>query len=167
MIMRITTRLGKKIGVVPAQILPAAPNPFTDWTAHLFTASRAQYIILTNTTSLYSMVMYGAGITDDCTFLKRATSYMGEFIRDDGHEFIFERLVAPSTATVTFSRALDRSVTGSMNDLVFQAKLMLTEREVSPWEVSFELNKTPMSYLKYSNPRETFSSMNASRLNSG
>ena len=65
------------------------------------------------------MVMFGRGIIHDGQFLDRITSYMGEFIRDNGYGFIYERLIVPSMGNVTFSKALNRSVTGSMNDLVF------------------------------------------------
>ena len=120
MIVRVSAKLGKKIRVSPTESLPADPNPFADWSAHLFTADRVQYILMTNTLSLYSMVMYGKGVTDDNQFLSRMTSYMGEFIRDDGHAFIYERLIAPSSARVAFSKPLNRSVTGSMNELVWK-----------------------------------------------
>ncbi|MBI2360535.1 MAG: hypothetical protein HYV04_16805 [Deltaproteobacteria bacterium] len=159
MIFRITSKLGKKIRLAPSKVLPPDENPYADWSAHLFTAGRAQYILITNTASLYSMVMYGRGITDDFIFLDRVTDYMGEFIRDDGHRFLFERLVAPSMARVSFSKALNRAVTGSMNDLVFQAKTYLSDGTASPFDVSFKLNETPLSYLKHSNPREAFKAL--------
>jgi hypothetical protein len=120
MIIRVSAKLGKKIHLAPARCLPADANPLVDWSAYLFTAERVQYIMLTNTACLYSMVMYGKGITGDCQFLDRITSYMGEFMRDDGHELIFRRLIAPSAARVSYSKALNRAVTGSINDLVFQ-----------------------------------------------
>jgi len=161
MIVRVSAKMGKKIHVKkihvsPAKSLPADPNPFADWSTHLFTADRVQYILITNTPSLYSMVMYGRGITDDSQFLSRITNTMGEFISDDGHRFLFERLIAPSTARVAFSKPLNRAVTGSMNDLVFQAKVLLIEREMSPYDTSFRLNEVPLSSLKYANPREAF-----------
>ena len=159
MIVRLTAKLGKKIGVSPSRSLPPDANPFADWSAHLFTAERVQYIIITNTASLYSMVMYGKGITDDCTFLQRVTSYMGEFLRDDGHAFIFEKLIAPETARVSFSKTLNRAVTGSMNDLVFHGKILLIEGELCPYDVSFRLNEMPMSYLKYVCPRMAFAAL--------
>jgi hypothetical protein len=43
-----------------------------------------------------------------------------------------------------------------MNDLIFQAKLCLSEGQKSPVDVSFMLNETPMSYLNYSNPKVEF-----------
>ncbi len=156
MIVRVSAKMGKKIHVSPAKSLPADPNPFADWSAHLFTADRVQYILLTNTPSLYSMVMYGRGITDDNQFLCQITNYMGEFMCDDGHTFLFQRLIAPSTARVAFSKSLSRSVTGSMNDFVLQAKMLLIEQGMSPWDASLQLNEMPMSSLSYANPREAF-----------
>ena len=75
---------------------------------------------------------------------------------DDGFEFICRRLVAPATGTVQFSKALNRSVTASMNDLVYHAKMWLTEGDLSPFDTSFRLNKIPMSRFGYRNPREVF-----------
>jgi hypothetical protein len=159
MIVRLSAKLGKKIHLTPPKSLPADENAFADWSTHLFTADRTQYILITNTASLYSMVMFGKGITDDCRFLDRMTSYMGEFIRDDGFAFIYERLIIPSMERVSFSKALNRSVTGSMNDLVFMAKTRLVEREVSPYDVSFWLNEVPMSYIQMRSPKDAFQSL--------
>lgn len=159
MIIRVSAKLSKKIHLTPEKSLPADENPFADWSAHLFTADRTQYILITNTASLYSMVMFGRGIANDWQFLDRITSYMSEFIRDNGYEFIYERLIAPSMGNVAFSKALNRSVTGSMNDLVFMAKTRLVEQEVSPYDVSFWLNEVPMSYLKMGRPKDAFEAL--------
>jgi len=70
MIFRLTQKMTKKVGLPPLQAVPLDKNPFIDWTAHLFTAERVQYIIVTNTASLYSLVMYGRGITDDNRFFQ-------------------------------------------------------------------------------------------------
>ena len=156
MIVRISAKLGKKIGLSPDRVLPADPSPFADWSAHLFTAERTQYILISNTASLYSMVMFGRGITDDCRFLDRMTSYMREFLRADRHGFIFERLIMPRLDRVNFSKALNRSVIGSMNDLVLQAQLHLIEGAMPPVDVSFRLNEVPMSYLEHFTPRASF-----------
>jgi len=160
-IFRLSQKLAKKIKVSPRTCVPADDNPFADWSGHLFTADRTQYIILTNTSSLYSMVMYGKGITDDSRLIDRALSCIGEFMVDDGQEFIFRRLVAPATTTMSFSKALNRSVPGSMNDLVYHAKVWLTEGDLSPFDASSKLNEMPMSSLSYHNPREAFKALNA------
>ena len=125
-----------------------------DWSAHLFTAQRIQYIILTNTVSLYSMVMYGRGITNDKKFIQGVLSYMREFMTIDGNKFLFEKYIEPQGNEMFFSKIVDRQVMGSMNDLVFQAKVHLNMGKLSPSDVSFRLNESPMSYLNYSRSKD-------------
>src|SRR5205085_2556484 len=121
-----------------------------------FIADRTQYLILTNTSSLYSVVTFGKGISSDGHFIDRALECLREFLESDGQAFVYRRLIAPASATVCFSLALNRSVTGSMNDLVYHAKVWLTEGELSPFDVSFKLNDIPFSSLNYAKPREAF-----------
>jgi hypothetical protein len=156
MIFRLSQKLAKKLKIPLPKPAPADPNPFADWSGHLFTADRAQYLILTNTPSLYSTVIYGRGIPNDSQFLDRALSAIREFMVDDGQELIFRRFIAPAAATVRFASALNRSVTGSMNDLVNHARFWLVERELSPFDISFKLNDIPFSSLEYRHPREEF-----------
>lgn len=51
MTIRLSAKLGKKIHHSPTETLSADENPFADWSAHLFTAERAQCILVTNTAS--------------------------------------------------------------------------------------------------------------------
>lgn len=159
MIFRLSQKLAKKLKIPVPRPAPADPNPFADWSGHLFTADRTQYLILTNTPSLYSTVIYGRGISNDGQFLDRALVAISEFMVADGHEFTFRRFVAPTAATVRFASALNRSVTGSMNDLVNAAQIWLTEGDLSPFDASYKLNDMPMSYLDYKVPREAFKSL--------
>jgi hypothetical protein len=159
MILRLSQKLCTKIKAGSLRTMPLDDNPFADWSAHLFVADRTQYIIVSNTKSLYSTVVFGKGITDDSHFIERALSSLREFMQDDGQQFIYRRFIAPASATVRFAKALDRSVTGSMNDLVVHAKMWLIERELSPYEVGFKLNEIPFSSLKYANPKEAFKAM--------
>ena len=71
MIFRLSQKLNTKIkaGTLGAQSLDE--NPFADWSAHLFSADRTQYIIICNTRSLYSAVMYAKGITNKNLFITR------------------------------------------------------------------------------------------------
>ena len=162
MIFRLSQKLAKKLKIPSLKAAPADPNPFADWSAHLFAADRTQYIILTNTPSLYSTVIFGRGVSDDGQFLDRALEAIREFMVADGQEFIFRRFIVPVAATVQFASALNRSVTGSMNDLVRFAEMWLTEGELSPFDAGIKLNDMPMSYLDYRVPREVFKTLDAS-----
>jgi len=156
MIFRLTQKLAKKFKLPPLPAQPEALNPFIDWTAHLFRAERYQYIIVTNTASLYSLLMYGRGITDDNDLIKDTLNFMREVMADDGCEFIYRRLIAPHTTTTSLAKATNRHVIGSMNELVLEAKFYLTERQLSPFETSHQINQSPMSYLGYNSPKEAF-----------
>jgi len=163
MIFRLSQKLAKKLKTGATTTLPLDDNPYADWSCHLFTADRTQYVILSNTKSLYSVVMYGKGITDDSRFIERALSTIREFMEDDGQAFVDQRFIAPASGTVQFAKALNRSVTGSMNDLIYHAQMWLTEGELSPHDIGFKLNEMPMSALGkprgYQQPREAFKAL--------
>jgi hypothetical protein len=69
------------------------------------------------------MVMYGRGITNNNQFVREVSSNLWEFMRIDGYKSIFEKYIEPLDQDIFFSKIIDRRVTGSMNDLVFQAKI--------------------------------------------
>lgn len=162
MILRLSQKLCTKIKAGSLKTLPLDDNPFADWTAHLFVADRTQYIIVSNTKSLYSTVLCAKGITNDSRFIERALGSIREFMQDDGQEFVYRRFIVPASGTVSFAKALNRSVTGSMNDLINHAKAWLSDGELSPHDVGFKLNGVLISAIalskkaKYGKPREAF-----------
>jgi hypothetical protein len=155
MIVRLGNTLAKKTWETGLFTRPAHTNPLADWSAHLFAVRHVHYILISNTTTLYSMVLFGRGITDGGQLIDRMTWVIREVMDHDGLGQAYEEYVVPETGRVTFAKALNRSVTGSMNDLVFQAKVCLDE-EISPYDVSFLLNELPMSHLKHRKPLEAF-----------
>ena len=165
MIFRLSQKLATKLKAGPLSSQPLDENPYADWSAHLFTASRTQYIILSNTKSLYTVVLYGKGATTTSQFSERALGSIRDFMNDDGLAFIYQRFVAPGSGSIRFGKALDRSVTGSMNELIKFAKLWLGEGGVSPQDVGFRLNDILLSALArsksdfYWKPREAFTSL--------
>ena len=163
MIFRVSQKLNAQIRAGALPTLPLDKNPFADWTAHVFVANRTQYIMLSNTQSLYSTVMYGGGIDDTSHFVKRTLSSIWEFMRDDGQEFVYRRFIAPAGDTFSFARALNRSVTGSMFDLINHATLWLIEEDVSLPDVGLRLNDVLLSALRGARPISTASRARRSR----
>ena len=112
---------------------------------------------------------YGRGITNDSVFIDRVLACIREFMEDDGQQFVYQRFIAPATETVAFFKALNGSVTGSMNDLINHAKVWLSEGELSPHDVGFKLNNVLLSALArsktdfYGKPREAFKMLADSR----
>ena len=161
MIFRLSHKLNAKVKAGVLRALPLHENPLADWSAHLFVAGRTQYLLLSNTRSLYSTVLYGKGVTTDSHFIERALGGIREFTEADGQAFAYRRFIVPATASVRFAKALDRSVTGSMNDLIKHATYWLAEGDQSPFDVGFRLNEIPMSALAsggsaYGKPRDAF-----------
>jgi hypothetical protein len=115
-----------------------------------------QFIILTNTASLYSLLLHERGITNDRQFVREALRSMEEFMTLDANEIMYDNFIEPESKIMYFSKIIDRRILGSMNDLIFQAMVYLSEGKKSPFDVSFLLNESPMSYLNYSNPKTEF-----------
>jgi hypothetical protein len=159
MIVRVSAKLGKKIRLGYEQSLPPSPNPFLDWSADLFTANRTQYIIVTNNATLYTMVMFGRGMPDASRFLQGALAEMRHRLESDGFSSALQQIIGPAASRIAIAKRQDRRVIGSMNDLIFQARIRLISGDTSPSETSRYLNRTPMSYIDYSNPRAAFRSM--------
>lgn len=146
MIFRLSQKLATKIGSGKLGGLPLHKNPYADWSCHLFTADRTQYVILCNTVSFYSCLMYGRGVSNDSRFVERAFATIREHMEDDGQEFVYQRFIAPESGPVSFGKALNRRTTGTMNELVAEAKLWL-EEDLSPPEVNAKLNTMLLSAL--------------------
>ncbi|MBN1859077.1 hypothetical protein JW848_07735 [Candidatus Bipolaricaulota bacterium] len=164
MTIRVSAKLAKKLHLPHEQSLPVTTNPFLDWSADLFTADRTQYILITNTTSLYSIVVYGRGVTNETPFFQDTVAAMRDVFEADRLASVFEHIIEPTFYPVALAKRENRSVIGSMNDLIFQARLRLVEQEISPHDTSGFLNGTVMSYIDYERPRVAFRSMAQKRL---
>jgi hypothetical protein len=159
MILRLSAKLKKKFHVDFDQSLPPSGNPLLDWSADLFTADRTQHILVTNTVSLYSIVMYGKGVTDETRFFRDTIAAMRGIMSADGYLSIFEDAIAPAFYPAALAKGENRRVIGSMNELIYQARTRLVEQDLSPYDTSFFLNGVLMSYIDYRTPREVFASM--------
>jgi hypothetical protein len=164
MIFRLAEKLNAKIKRGTLATLPLDENPFADWSAGVFLVGRSQYVLVTNTKSLYATVLPGKGITDEKTFVERALSSLREFMDADGQEGVYERLVFPVSGSVQFAKTLNRSVTGSMSDMAKHAAYWLAAGDVSPIEIASRLKGIPMSALKrgrstHGFPRDAFKAM--------
>lgn len=158
-ILRVSAKLGKKIRMDYEQALPPSPNPLLDWSADLFTADRTQYILLTNTASLYSLVMFGRGVTGETRLFADTIATMREVMKADGLLTIFEDVIASRFYPAALAKRENRSVIGSMNDFIFQARFLLARHEMSPFDLSTFFNGTPMSYIDGRSPREELRTM--------
>lgn len=154
MIFRITHKLARKIKVTSIAPLPPHDNPLLVWTANLFMVSRWQCIILTNSASLYSVVFPGKGVPNEQALVEQGMKALRDNMALDGIMDIFDTKIAPALDSVNFCKTGDRRVLGSMNELVFQAKMDFLHMGRPLQLVNHGLNRTLLSPLKGPYPIE-------------
>src|SRR4051812_7825595 len=170
MILRLSQKLSRKIKAGSLKAIPLDENPYADWSCHLFTAGRTQYIIVSNTQSLYSCVLYGKGITNEYPSTERVLSSLREFMDDDRQLLIYQRLIAPTRNAICFAKPLNRTVTGSINDLIGHATGWLEYADIAPHDLGFRLNDVLLSAFAvdkstgYGKPNDAFKTMAESAL---
>lgn len=156
MTIRPTKMLARKLrlGAVP-DAMPVVTNRVADWCAHEFLVSRRRYLIFCNTASLYPFVTEARGVTDEDTLVRRLQAALRLNLADGPHAFAYERWIVPCGAGVQWAPIPDRSVLGSINDLIFAAKLGLGDG-MSPVELSKRLAQTPLTVLGMNSPDRVF-----------
>jgi hypothetical protein len=107
-----------------------------------------------NTTSLYSTIISGRGITSDEQFAEQAMKSVSEFLNADGLAPASRLFLAAAGNGVQFSKPLNFSIITSLNNLIPRAKCWLIEEGISPRETALYLNDIPFKSLDYRQPRE-------------
>ena len=144
MVFRLTQKLRTKIKADALEPLPLTADPWADWTGRVFSANRIQYILLSNTVSLFSALMLGRGVTQPERFVRLATEAMANSMGAAGFNV---DVLARVFFTVRFAKTHSRSVTGSMNDLALMARLDLESGAHGLGEIERRINRMPMSAL--------------------
>jgi hypothetical protein len=159
MIIRFSKKLSEKLKEPDLPVIPPAENPYLDWHATLFRAQRNQYIMVSNSKSLFSIFLHGSGVTNFQKFFERFSDTLRNTLQDLGADLIYQRTIAPDTGSIRLAKAQDRRIIGSMNEQVFFAKTILYEEEISPFDLSFKVNEFILSAIKYATPKEAFWAM--------
>lgn len=147
--------LARRLGIGLPDHMPEVRDRLADWCVHEFRAGRRGYLLLCHTGSMYPVVASLRGATDGTRLKQR----MVEALRDTLTGPVLGPLVSndiePRLGEVQFAPIPDRSVTGTMNDLIFAAKVGLNEGmsvpDLSPW-----LAVTPLSILGMNSPNRVF-----------
>jgi len=165
MILRLSQKIGSRLKAGALKPLPLDKAPVADWTSQLFFFDRLPYILVSNTAALYSTALYAKGITNDSIFITRLTSALRDFMEADGLAFAYDRFIMPRTGLIRFASTFNRSVTGSMNELISYAKVLLADEETSPFDLGFRLNDLLLSAIAsdqsrgYGKPRDAFQAL--------
>ena len=115
-------------------------------------------MLIANTASLYSLLAPADGLNELEQFGYGLIRYLERRLLEDGFTEIFMKRIAPELQALELGKSLNRSVTGSMTDMVKLTKFMLDDGK-SLHEVAADLNRTPFQALQYVHPREQFAGM--------
>jgi hypothetical protein len=159
MILRLPQTLNARLGGGPLAASASHANPLLDWSVRAFVAGRTEYVLLSNTRSLYSVVLDGVAGEKRSRLAERVGGVVAVILDAAGQLAAVGNELAPES--VRFAKALDRSVTGSMNELVAYAEVLLADGHLSVPKVGVRLNDLLLSALarageKYGTPREAF-----------
>jgi hypothetical protein len=160
MIIRFSKKLSEKIKESDLPVVPPADNPYLDWHAHVFRHQRAQYIMVSNSKSLFSIFIHGSGVTDFQKFFGRMSDTLRDTLHDLGADLIYQRIIALDIGSIRLAKAQDKRIIGSMNEHIGLALAILDEEEISPYDLSFRINEQILTIIKYASPKEAFLGLN-------
>ena len=162
-ILRLSPRLARKINV--AEYEPRAPDedPCNDWSCRLFVAGQKQYLLVSNTSSLYSCVIPGSNITTRENLIREALEEIGKSMKADQQQAP-QQFVEHAEVDVNFAKPLNRLVSVAMSDHVYASRLYLSDG-LDPRELGRRLNHTNLPQLtdahghRPAKPRDVFAGL--------
>ena len=153
MIIRLTETLATKLHEEWKVVVPSHNRPFLDWHATLFKVERVHYILVMNSTTLYTVIMPGAGIIDTPRFLEQTVATLQAVITADD-PFLFPVHISPFLQSIIISKSGNPSALVSMQAVVRGAILLLGERHYSPRKAADALNDRPWKQFGFRTPKE-------------
>jgi hypothetical protein len=133
--IRPTKRLAARLGILVPSAPPEVTNRVADWCAHDFMVGRYRHLFFFNTASIYPVVTYARGVTDESSLIQRLIETLKLNLVGSDVGFQYDRWIAPELAEVQFAPIPDRSTLGAMNDLIFATKWRLQSEEVALTEL--------------------------------
>ena len=162
-VVRCTSKLLKELRIKPTAQIPETIEPIREWHANIVTIQRRKCILITHTLSLYSFVIYGVKRKeldnfDDVFRLNLSLNLAADQI-DNASLFDFEN----PNIDVVYAKTNNRSVLGSMNDLVYHIDYRVWDwegpGEINSVFISQHLNGIPMGAIKYGFPDRQLKSL--------
>ena len=147
--IRCTARLLKELGTKPSDEADQV-NDLCDWHANLLRLNRAKYVLFTNSPTLYCFVVHWRRSSDFKAVFRLGLfkSLMNEGLPQRQIDYLQREHV-----DVAIAKTNNRAVLGSMNDLAFEFKTLVSMRDsfdvADLSEINRELNRTPLSVIKY------------------
>jgi len=156
--IRPTKMLARQLGITLPKLPPPVPDRIADWCAHSFATGDQNWLVFCNTTSLYAVFAKADGVTDGESLARRLGGMVLQVITANGF----------STQARAFKAALteyqwapipDRSVLGSINELIYLADPLFDDPHLTPGSLAERVSNAPMSAIGMNSPKKVFARM--------
>lgn len=153
-IIRCTAKVLKELGTPKSKIADYSGQlvPLQEWYANLFYWNRKKCLIFTNSDSLFSFVVMNVNRKDIKNILKLFRKGLSKSLFYENFDTEKIKHVMSLLDDVTIAKTNNRSVLGSMNEMVFQYETYLNMHEDEGEErlilAGHKINETPMSGVK-------------------
>ena len=144
MVFRLTQKLSKKLhlGILPrTETLESG----SVWYANLFRAHGTQFVVLTESLTLYSLLMLGRGIVDGDSFASVARQTVRAKFEREGWSGLLGSHLAFDNEAPLFLAAQDRSVIASVNEISRMARFGIEGKQSSIEAHTDWINQVPYS----------------------
>jgi len=142
----------KQLGVKPSNAPDQLPSLY-DWHANMLWLDRKKCVLFTNDQTLYSLLVPWNKSPRLTNFIQRFRFGLLKSLMSEGLAEVQTEYLLSEYMQVTITKTNSRSVLGSMNDLAFQIKSIIFMSggvtDVNLSEVNWQLNRIPMSAIKY------------------
>ena len=151
-VVRPTQKVLGKIGQPPSTAAHASTTALGDWYVNLLFTRQARLVHAVSERSLLSVVLPAR---DMRSLVSRLRPAVGEVLAALGAPPEGVAAELQEMEEVALARTASRSVLGSMNDLAYQARVLLAMRPgISPLELALDLGRVPCSPLGFHYPCE-------------
>jgi hypothetical protein len=152
-IIRATQKLARKlkVGLEPEK---ADTVPESGWYANLFLVARLQYILVTHSDTLASVVIPGRGLHSADSFLRAFTSAVEDYFAYRGWTPLLGSLIEFDHSKASFRKTRNRRVLGSMNDMVLLVQTINPAKAHDLRWLNDNLNANILRYLSMGTPQD-------------
>lgn len=148
-----TQKLFKELKTEPVEKQSRA-SFINDWHANLIRIDRRKCVLLTNDSSLYTIVIPGLRKRDFENFAELVAHSLFKNFLAEGLDQKSLELILSEVKEIKYTKTSSRTVLGSMNDLAYHVRYWIEISgglsSIDIYEVNRKLNRIPMGALQYS-----------------
>jgi len=159
-VIHCTKKLLKELDVplVEPDKIPSNPEGLGNWYANLLRIDRRKCIIFTNEKTLYTFLIPKVLKINLRNIEEEFLIHLSYNLENEGFRLEVINKVMLEYQQIGFAKTINKSVLGSMNDLVHQYEFEIMRQggvdNIRILPINHTINRTPMGALKYECPME-------------